>query len=280
MSPSDLQTTLRDLSKTVAMLVTKINEQAVAIKAQTKKIDDQKQLIEKNFVIISEQKRVIANLVIKVDKLAAVADGTKKGTAAPSSATTSPSATETAAGSGEAGPVTRARRAAQRIESKGLITSCVQVPKRLNTADAPKDKSTDDLNNNQSPIVSEWQTVSKKTSSNNLQTKIVQRGGNSVMSSILAVEKKKFLHIWSLHPDTTSEAITEHVETVCGSKDIKVEKIIPRTKRDYASFKVGVPESLYGKINCCDCWPVNAKFNEWVWFRNQQRSTGKESNQK
>lgn len=99
----------------------------------------------------------------------------------------------------------------------------------------------------------------------------VQKGGNSHISTLQAIEKKQFLHVWSLHPDTSEEAIIAHVSGICGSNDLKVEKIIPKTKRDYSSFMVGVPETQFAKINSVDSWPLNAQFNEWVWFRNSRK---------
>lgn len=91
------------------------------------------------------------------------------------------------------------------------------------------------------------------------------------------MENKKFLHVWSLRPDTTEEAIIEHVTKKCGSEDVKIQKIVPKTKRDYSSFMIGVPESNFDKINNIECWPVNTKFKDWVWFRDSKttKSVGK-----
>ncbi|KOB70723.1 putative RNA-directed DNA polymerase from transposon BS [Operophtera brumata] len=108
-----------------------------------------------------------------------------------------------------------------------------------------------------------WTVVDYQKKANKVQLNAVQKGGNAQISTFQAIKKKKFLHVWSLHLDTTEEAITEHITTTCGSTDVKVEKIIPKTKRDYSSFMVGVPESDFGKINNVECWPLNANFNEW-----------------
>lgn len=274
MSSSDLQSVVRDLAKTVASLVTKISEQTVVIKSQTKKLEDQKQLIEKNFAVINDQKRVIENLATKVGELLAATGSAKKGIVATSAASISLSATGTVAGGGSAEPTARARRAAHRIENKGAAT--LGDSTRLGNNVASNDKG-EDGPSNQPPVLSEWRTVNRKKISTERQAKIVNTGGNTQISSIQAIETKKFLHVWSLHPDTASEAIAKHVEDVCGSKDVKVEKLVPKSKRDYSSFMIGVPESLFEKINCVECWPLNAKFNNWIWFRNKQQSTDREN---
>lgn len=101
-------------------------------------------------------------------------------------------------------------------------------------------------------VVSDWKMGNRKKTK--LITKDIHKGENMQISSIQAVQKKKFLHVWSLHPDTSEEAIIEHVKSICGTNDIKVDKIIPKTKRDYSSFMVGVPESLFDKINKADSY--------------------------
>lgn len=78
--------------------------------------------------------------------------------------------------------------------------------------------------------------------------------------------------MWSLHPETLESDISEHVSIICDTTDVKVEKIIPKTKRDYSSFFIGVPESLYSKLCNAEVWPINTRFSEWRWFRPSRKS--------
>lgn len=106
-----------------------------------------------------------------------------------------------------------------------------------------------------------------KSDKRKLPTKNVQRGENE-SSNLEAIERKKHLHIWRLQPNTTEEQIKKHVENLCGSETkVKVEKIIHKTERDYASFIVGVPERIFEKISHPKSWPRNVEFSEWIWFR-------------
>lgn len=120
-------------------------------------------------------------------------------------------------------------------------------------------------------IESGWTTVRNKK--NNRQPKEVRLGTNTELKAIQVSDRKKYLHVWRLHPDTTLEAIAEHVKTVCGPDvQIKVDKIKHKVVRDYSSFVVGVPEKCFDKLNQTEIWPMNAEFSEWIWFRNSNRT--------
>ena len=103
-------------------------------------------------------------------------------------------------------------------------------------------------------------------------TKNVRIGKNTELKAIVATEKKKYLHVWRLHSETTLEAMIDHVKSVCGTDvNIKIEKIKHKTERDYSSFMIGVPEQYYDSLNSAEVWPLNAEFNEWIWFRRSSK---------
>lgn len=116
---------------------------------------------------------------------------------------------------------------------------------------------------------SEWTVVKGKSKETKTVRTEIRKGGNKEIKNLQAIERKKYLHVWSLHPETSNEAMLEHVISVCGihKEDISVEKVVSKAKRDYASFKIGVAESQYEKISVPEVWPLNARFSEWVWFR-------------
>ncbi|KAJ8732412.1 hypothetical protein PYW07_015011 [Mythimna separata] len=110
-----------------------------------------------------------------------------------------------------------------------------------------------------------WTTVRNKKSR---QLKEVNVGTNKELTAIQATERKKHLHVWRLHPDTTLEAVTDHVKSICGPESVfKVDKIKHKTERDYSSFIIGVSEHCFAKLNQAESWPMNVEFNEWIWFR-------------
>lgn len=116
-----------------------------------------------------------------------------------------------------------------------------------------------------------WTTVRNKK--NNRQLKEVRVGTNTELKAIQVSDRKKHLHVWRLHPDTTVEAIEDHVKNVCGPDvQIKIDKIKHKIKRDYSSFVIGVPEKCFEMLNKAEIWPMNAEFSEWTWFRNFNRT--------
>lgn len=118
-----------------------------------------------------------------------------------------------------------------------------------------------DIEENQSG----WTTVRNKKP--NRPPKDVKVGTNKDLP-IQATERKRHLHVWRLHPDTTLEAVTDHVKTICGTDSVfKVDKIKHKTERDYSSFVIGLSEQCFDKLNQAEFWPTNVEFNEWIWFR-------------
>lgn len=116
-----------------------------------------------------------------------------------------------------------------------------------------------------------WMTVQYKKP--NRLPNNVTKGSNTEIRGISAMERKKYLHVWRLHPDTTLETMTEYVKNLCGSEaPMIVEKIKHRTVRDYSSFLIGVSEKHYTILNNAEVWPLNTEFSEWIWFRKQPSS--------
>lgn len=96
----------------------------------------------------------------------------------------------------------------------------------------------------------------------------VKKGGNTSVALLKAVERKKFLHVWRLDKSTTEETLRGYIENVLGSDcDIIIQKLRPKTERDYASFKIGTTEGNFNKLCNPDIWPVHVEFSEWIWFR-------------
>ncbi|KAJ8710061.1 hypothetical protein PYW07_009427 [Mythimna separata] len=116
-----------------------------------------------------------------------------------------------------------------------------------------------------------WTTVQYKK--HNRLSKNVTIGRNTEIKGIVAMERMKYLHVWRLHPETTQEAMTDYIKNLCGPEtSMKIEKIKHKTARDYSSFIIGVSEKHYTLLNNAEVWPLNAEFNEWIWFRKQPNS--------
>lgn len=155
--------------------------------------------------------------------------------------------------------------------NKGGATKSVVLQVQADDTSPPTNQSNDKEQEH-----SNWTTVKNKKSSR--LSKIIGVGRNTELKAIVATERRKYLHVWRLHPDTTSEALTDHVKNICGQDvSVEIDKITHKSERGYSSFRIGVPDRIYEELSNADNWPMNAEFNEWIWFR---RSTKKSSSQK
>ncbi|KAH9644691.1 hypothetical protein HF086_011860 [Spodoptera exigua] len=92
--------------------------------------------------------------------------------------------------------------------------------------------------------------------------------GNNCITSLKAVERRKYLHVWRLDKGTTEENLKEYIMQILGNdSEIVIQKLKPKIERDYASFKVGVTLSNFDKLCDPEVWPLNVEFSEWIWFR-------------
>lgn len=111
-----------------------------------------------------------------------------------------------------------------------------------------------------------WIHVSNKKEKR--RSKNVGRGQNTTINTLQASERKKHLHVWRLHPDTSNDTLSAHIKNVCGEDVLPViERIQHKSERGYASFRVTVSEGAYPKLCQPDAWPLNTEFSEWIWFR-------------
>lgn len=156
--------------------------------------------------------------------------------------------------------------ATQNVNKRGATKTVIQ-PEQVNV--------NEQLPTKEDQIVQEeeggWTDVKKKKPRR--LSKDVKVGNNTELKAIVATQRNKYLHVWRLHPDTTVEAITEHVKKVCATDmTLKVEKIKHKIERDYSSFVIGVPEEMYDGLYNAEIWPVHAEFCEWIWFRRSPKN--------
>lgn len=147
--------------------------------------------------------------------------------------------------------------------TKPPIAIDTQVVKDNNDNGLQSSRTSESDNNQEKE---EWRIVQKRKKK--YPNSQVIRGGCMDTRDIQGTEKKKFLHVWRLRKDTKEEHLEMYVKSICGKEvEITVEKVKHKTERDYASFIIGVPESLYDKLCKPECWAVNIEFCEWIWFR-------------
>lgn len=96
----------------------------------------------------------------------------------------------------------------------------------------------------------------------------INRGSNTSVLSLKAVERKKYLHVWRLLSDTTESNVEDYLRNILGENSfIKVDKIIPKIEKAYSSFRICVSEGNFKKLCEPDVWPKDVEYSEWMFFR-------------
>ncbi|CAB3260719.1 unnamed protein product [Arctia plantaginis] len=201
MSKSNPETAFGELSKKVAALTLKISNQSTLIEAQNKKIEDQQLTIDKNSTIINNLVKVVGELVSKIDKLVTSKGGSEMEVPIEIQADQSGRETTSASDPGislnnpQRTVRTRRMAAAERTKLKDASSLCNNtVENKLSSQLLLVEKKQVDTDD-------DWKVVNRKK--NKLASKIILKGENPQISSFQAVEQKKYMHVWSLHPDTS-----------------------------------------------------------------------------
>lgn len=97
----------------------------------------------------------------------------------------------------------------------------------------------------------DWTVMNRKKK--RYPTTGVKKGGlgDATGIEIQGTERKKYLHVWRLRKETTVEQMENYIKKIFNDNNVslKIDRINHKTERDYASFIVGVPESIIMK-NC------------------------------
>lgn len=93
----------------------------------------------------------------------------------------------------------------------------------------------------------------------------VVRGSGKQSESLpllVAAEQPRYIHLYYVQVGTLSESVKEYVDIITGTKTCHVETL--KARGQYASFKIGVPSSLYETVMTPDKWPENVCIKPWT----------------
>ncbi|CAG9761244.1 unnamed protein product [Ceutorhynchus assimilis] len=96
-----------------------------------------------------------------------------------------------------------------------------------------------------------WQNVTYKRR----KPRVLVGNKDDTELNIRAVPKSVDLHVYRLHPDTTSMQITNLLKSLF--PEVKTEKIESKNSNIYASFKVTILQKNFNKAMDATVWPVN-----------------------
>lgn len=115
--------------------------------------------------------------------------------------------------------------------------------------------------NSQAPNSQEWSRVAKKSKSRRPVS--IQGAAGPSVTSLRAVEARKYLHLWNM--ESTADEIRSYLHTLCDTDSCTIDELTP--KGNYKSFKIGVPTACYERCYSADVWPVNARIKPWINYR-------------
>lgn len=128
--------------------------------------------------------------------------------------------------------------------------------------EAPKTVVSNDYRDSQVATEStdEWKEVKRKRS--RLSVPSILRGKAAPGVTLLeASEKWKYFHLFYVKQGTTEDQIREHLKSVCEVDSCTIESL--KSRGNYASFKLGVPDQLYEKVTAVENWTENICIKPW-----------------
>lgn len=89
-----------------------------------------------------------------------------------------------------------------------------------------------------------------------------------------AVVALKYIHLWNMASD--AEDIRQYLNQLYPADTCIVEEL--KLRRDYKSYKIGVPLAQYDQYFSTNVWPINAKIKPWINYRRTSRMTWSANN--
>lgn len=127
-----------------------------------------------------------------------------------------------------------------------------------------KDQDRDSKEPNQDE--SNWQTVTHRRARNQTKRRTINIGTGKEDNELQTVEQLKYIQAWSFKPNTTEENILNFLNKIVRSDEYFVEKRKILSIK-HASFIIGIPESLYPRINTPAAWPPRVRYSDWFLAR-------------
>lgn len=109
--------------------------------------------------------------------------------------------------------------------------------------------------------VEQWHVVGRYNNKNKRTQRPVTVGTGNARNDIQAAEKTKFIQAWSFKPKTTTGQILNFLNNIFQAR-YTVEKRTIRSEL-HASFVIGMPECAYEEVTAPAAWPPRVHFSDW-----------------
>lgn len=114
----------------------------------------------------------------------------------------------------------------------------------------------------------DWTEVRRKRT-RHTPTNVTRGTASPTSTSLLAAERKAYLHLYYVKSGTTVEQVIQHLHTICPDDECVAEVL--KSRGDYASFKLSVPAKHSSKYLSPEHWAEDVHIKPWrSGFRNQK----------
>lgn len=148
-------------------------------------------------------------------------------------------------------------------------TSNIDKPVTSNVNKTLAHSKTPKAEENQKVTDDEWTTVQSRKRKQPRRKPIVGCSTNTTL--LQAVPKTAYLHVYRLSPNTTIEALEQHLQMKIPVSS--VEKLNSRQPLLYSSFKVSVDHTHLEEMMNPTIWPNRAYVNRFFHIPQKRKST-------
>ncbi|KAJ8729821.1 hypothetical protein PYW07_016859 [Mythimna separata] len=248
MSEKCAEIAIRELTKTVLSLQSKVNSMEKVLSEQNLLI---KKLISLNKETVQSKSNITEGTTIlettirpmreaHIRAASAISANTRKRTVKPAPTTTGRAVTPSAVTPTPSAPSTPQLAVAESGSTNALAP---------NTDDDTACKNADD-----------WIEVRHRRNRRSLEN-VVRGTAVPESSSLLAAERKSYLHLYYVKVGTTVDQVTAHLKTICNDDICSAEALKPRG--DYASFKLTVPTKHVNMYMSPENWVEDVCIKPW-----------------
>lgn len=84
---------------------------------------------------------------------------------------------------------------------------------------------------------------------------------NESLPQLMAAEQQRYIHLCYVQMGTSDQQVKDYVNAITGAGTCSVESL--KARGQYASFKIGVPTTLYDSVMEPEKWPINVCIKPW-----------------
>lgn len=161
-------------------------------------------------------------------------------------------------------PAITSASTASSVPDPSVGTQTTEIgPKASTSSSYVKRSTTGHTSSTSEPPVnntSDWKKVTHRS-----KRRPILRGTAQEHTGLVAVERLKYIHAWRFDASTSTDDIEKFLRNTDNTLKCDIARLPSRS--EYASFRIGIPESKFATFMDPNLWPNHISFNEWFFRR-------------